>query len=902
MAAYVVRFKYWWQTFWKYKAQRDRTRRVNRILKVKDGGRPTRTSICQKPLELINSAYSKGISVIVGGKRRRQGGNLVGLLSLLFALWCLCMITYGGGGSFKSLLSSGIPEEFYTVTPPGHRLCWDPQQGMLGWRGMMQVDEELYVVTSATSNLAQSKLLNNFQYTMREQGYRNFLMVDVEGPFRDEDENSFWRRRIDAMRKAMLSLPPDTLVLVLDSLDVLFLKGPETLLGEYKKMNKKVVYGAEMLCDTASCRTNSSLKNFLLSRAPKPSNAAKFLNAGNVIGKAGDLATIYQKVTSMMRIMDVDDQTALVHTWYEEPDLLSLDYEMAIFAVLPPWFDLFNSIWNLRGRRLINRETGEEPAIVHFAGMRLQATEKNMYGMNNPCQMFLSSVYTQLGTKTYTMFELQQSWLVVSLTTTPDRLVHLEDTLDSLKEQTLGANKIYLNIPHFSERFHKEYKLPGFIKNDPAITVNWCKDYGPITKLIPTLEKEMDPDTLIITVDDDMVYEKTMFARLVGQMSSWPHAAYNYAGQVIDEYPNSNTVRVRSADKEVYHEKAAGVDILEAFLGVIYRRDFFDLEAIKDIPKTCWTTDDIWISAQLAMKGIPRIKLPHSKEQQAKATDADKVSPLRSDNVFGERTNDRCAKELLPIFKTMWSEKVQQQCPVAFHSVNLEESEKIFLQVRSGVPQFASVCSDPMILLEPRAPFLSQSMYMDTNTSSLLSPNNAYKVFLSSKNNNAGALCIEKTSDSFSSFNSLVKGKKMQKNSNRLLLRGKKKKKASSAACWFPEDIIHSKPTSDKKNSQFFLEFRKDGNLVVHSSTDVNHPTNPIWKVKIDRCQRQKCKLVLSNQGSLVVQTENELLWEHSFYTSSSSSSSFCSFIASLIDASSSSCFSFRSTHDVTWA
>ena len=53
--------------------------------------------------------------MIVGGKQRRQGGNLVGLLSLLFALCCLCMITYGGGGSFKSLLSSGIPEEFYTV-------------------------------------------------------------------------------------------------------------------------------------------------------------------------------------------------------------------------------------------------------------------------------------------------------------------------------------------------------------------------------------------------------------------------------------------------------------------------------------------------------------------------------------------------------------------------------------------------------------------------------------------------------------------------------------------------------------------------------------------------------------------------------------------------------------------
>jgi hypothetical protein len=32
-------------------------------------------------------------------------------------------------------------------------------------------------------------------------------------------------------------------------------------------------------------------------------------------------------------------------------------------------------------------------------------------------------------------------------------------------------------------------------------------DYGPLTKIVPTLYKETDPETIVITVDDDKIYK-----------------------------------------------------------------------------------------------------------------------------------------------------------------------------------------------------------------------------------------------------------------------------------------------------------------------------------------------------------------------------------------------------------
>jgi len=108
--------------------------------------------------------------------------------------------------------------------------------------------------------------------------------------------------------------------------------------------------------------------------------------------------------------------------------------------------------------------------------------------------------------------------------------------------------------------------------------------------------------------------------------------------------------RVRSADTASYHAAPAAIDILEGFLGALYQRRFFDLptlvrEQLPPVP--CFTTDDIWIAQHLASRGVPRLKLPMPFERP-KETAADKVAPLRADNVHGASKNDVCAALVLP--------------------------------------------------------------------------------------------------------------------------------------------------------------------------------------------------------------------------------------------------------------
>ena len=61
------------------------------------------------------------------------------------------------------------------------------------------------------------------------------------------------------------------------------------------------------------------------------------------------------------------------------------------------------------------------------------------------------------------------------------------------------------------------------------------RDWGPATKLVPTLLAETDPATLLVTVDDEYAYPPSLLAALVEQHLRGPHAAYGFAGQQIDE-------------------------------------------------------------------------------------------------------------------------------------------------------------------------------------------------------------------------------------------------------------------------------------------------------------------------------------------------------------------------------
>lgn len=198
--------------------------------------------------------------------------------------------------------------------------------------------------------------------------------------------------------------------------------------------------------------------------------------------------------------------------------------------------------------------------------------------------------------------------LVVSLTTIPSRYEILRKALASLCQQTEPPDAIYLNLPHKSVRQGVEY--PEFDASEfPQVTVVRCEsDWGPGTKLVPTLLRERDPQTVIVTVDDDVSYPNIFVSRMKAALFRIPNGAVGFCGWNVATLLAGGTYDF-VYEEHTPHEDGIGVDVLEGYRGVAYRRgDFGDdlLDLAGSLPNEAYLVDDVWISGYLHGKGAPR--------------------------------------------------------------------------------------------------------------------------------------------------------------------------------------------------------------------------------------------------------------------------------------------------------
>ena len=86
------------------------------------------------------------------------------------------------------------------------------------------------------------------------------------------------------------------------------------------------------------------------------------------------------------------------------------------------------------------------------------------------------------------------------MTTTANRIAFLKQTLASIHAQTIQADAIELNIPNSYARADLE---PVDTNDIPkGFNIYRCDDYGPATKLLPTLQRYRDNNVVIIYCDD----------------------------------------------------------------------------------------------------------------------------------------------------------------------------------------------------------------------------------------------------------------------------------------------------------------------------------------------------------------------------------------------------------------
>ena len=178
--------------------------------------------------------------------------------------------------------------------------------------------------------------------------------------------------------------------------------------------------------------------------------------------------------------------------------------------------------------------------------------------------------------------------IIVSLSTSPTRIVHIEHLIQTLTNQTIPPDKIILNLPYVFKRTNDTFeKIPDFITQNPLVEINMCEDIGPATKVIPTAKLASSPDSVIISVDDDIEYKNNMIEILLDHSKDNPNAAITG-----ESYMTLNDNKS---------------ELVEGYSSVLYKRKFIDdldPDVILNYPKFCYLADDFIISNHLRKKNI----------------------------------------------------------------------------------------------------------------------------------------------------------------------------------------------------------------------------------------------------------------------------------------------------------
>ncbi len=201
--------------------------------------------------------------------------------------------------------------------------------------------------------------------------------------------------------------------------------------------------------------------------------------------------------------------------------------------------------------------------------------------------------------------------LIVTLTTIPDRLKGIRATLNSLILQTERPDAIVLWLPKVCRR-GGPYKLPSNLQQTEAIKVlRSSTDWGPATKLLPSLRHFAGQPVRFLVVDDDNIYPPNFVETFLRWSEHYPKAALGYRGHLVNHPVNWSTMGTLYG---THRQAPALVDIVTGTWGILIPggllgEEVFDYESY---PPEAFYVDDIWFNGHLAKAGVERILIPAS--------------------------------------------------------------------------------------------------------------------------------------------------------------------------------------------------------------------------------------------------------------------------------------------------
>lgn len=182
--------------------------------------------------------------------------------------------------------------------------------------------------------------------------------------------------------------------------------------------------------------------------------------------------------------------------------------------------------------------------------------------------------------------------IIVSLTSFPPRIPYIHKTISSLLHQTLKPDMVILWLA--KEQFlNGENDLPEELLKlkQYGLTIKWCSDLKPYKKLVPALKEY--PDDIIITVDDDIYYDRNMVELLYKSYLKEPD--YIHCHRCTKIYYKNAKIKAKGGGKK-YYKKPSFANKLVGVGGVLYPPHslYKDITNEKLFMELAPTNDDIW--------------------------------------------------------------------------------------------------------------------------------------------------------------------------------------------------------------------------------------------------------------------------------------------------------------------
>ena len=192
--------------------------------------------------------------------------------------------------------------------------------------------------------------------------------------------------------------------------------------------------------------------------------------------------------------------------------------------------------------------------------------------------------------------------LIVSLTSYPARIDTVNQTIETLLNQTIKADKVILWLA--PEQFpNREKDLPQQLLDlvPQGLIIDWYKDIKSYKKLIPALIKY--PDAIIITADDDIIYENDRIAKLYNAYMKNPEYIHCHRAHKILFDEEGMLLPYNNWEQRIKNVRPSYNNFFTGAGSILYPPKCFHKDILNEdlFTKFCPQADDIWLWAMAVL-------------------------------------------------------------------------------------------------------------------------------------------------------------------------------------------------------------------------------------------------------------------------------------------------------------